>query len=108
MALVLDTNAFSALADGDATLRKAIAREPDLALRVIVLGEHLFGLRNSRFRSRYESWLDTYLTHFAVLQIGLRTAESYAEFARNFGRRAGPFPPTMCGLRRLLANTGTA
>ena len=47
MALILDTKALSAFVDGDASLRKAIEQEFQLALPVIVLGEYLFGIRES-------------------------------------------------------------
>ena len=57
MAVILDSKALSAFADGDPRLGRAIANEMDLALPSIVLGEYLFGIRQSRFRSRYESWL---------------------------------------------------
>jgi len=45
MALILDTNAFSAFADGDAALERALGGERDLALSAIVPGEFLFGIR---------------------------------------------------------------
>ena len=37
MALILDTNALSAFADGDSALRDVVASETDLALPAIVL-----------------------------------------------------------------------
>jgi tRNA(fMet)-specific endonuclease VapC len=92
MALILDTNALSAFADGDAVLRKAIGREPDLSVPAVVLGEYLFGVRHSRFRNRYESWLGSYLPLFSVLQIGLRTAESYAEIRGELRVAGQPIP----------------
>jgi len=92
MALILDTNALSAFADGDTALRKVIAAEPDLALPAIVLGEYLFGVRRSRFRNRYETWLASYLPLFAVLQIGVRTAESYAEIRAELRAAGQPIP----------------
>ena len=92
MALILDTNALSAFADGDAALRKAISSEQDLAVPAVVLGEYLFGVRRSRFRSRYEFWLDSYLTLFAVLPVGLRTAESYAEIRGELRTAGRPIP----------------
>ena len=79
MALILDTNALSAFADGDAGLRRVIEREVDLALPAVVLGEYLFGIRQSRYRSRYEAWLRTHLPVFLVHMIGPETAERYAD-----------------------------
>ena len=92
MALILDTNALSAFADGDATLRKAIAREPDLAVPAVVLGEYLFGIRHSRLRTRYESWLGSHLRLFVVLQIGHRTAEMYADIRTELKASGRPIP----------------
>ena len=92
MALILDTNALSAFADGDAALRKAIGSEPDLAVPAVVFGEYLFGVQHSRFRSRYESWLSSYLALFAILQIGLRTAESSAEIRGELRAAGRPIP----------------
>jgi tRNA(fMet)-specific endonuclease VapC len=92
MALILDTNALSAFADGETALRKVIAAEPYLALPAVVLGEYLFGVRHSRFRSRYETWLASHLSLFAVLQIGVRTAESYAEIRSELRAAGQPIP----------------
>ena len=52
MAVILDTNALSAFADGQESLRQAIQSEDDLFIPVIVLGEYLFGIRQSRHRAR--------------------------------------------------------
>lgn len=92
MALILDTNALSAFADGDVALRQAIGGEVDLALPAVVLGEYLFGIRRSRYRSRYEAWLRTHLSVFLVLTINPATAERYADI-RSERRSAGqPIP----------------
>jgi len=46
--LILDTNALSAFADGDPSLLPVIENEAALALPVIVLGEYLYGIHQSR------------------------------------------------------------
>lgn len=74
MALILDTNALSAFADGDKALLRAIEHQSELAVPVIVLGEFLFGIRHSRLRRRYEGWLDANLPLFDLLVIGRVTA----------------------------------
>ncbi len=91
MALILDTNALSAFADGDARLRRVIEDEPELAVPSIVLGEYLFGLRQSRHRRRYEAWLAA--ADFIPLPVGPVTAESYAEI-RSELKSAGQSIPT--------------
>jgi tRNA(fMet)-specific endonuclease VapC len=76
MALILDTNALSALADGDLVLRRAIEHEPDYAVPVVVLGEYLFGIRRSRHRPRYELWLETLLPQLEILSVVRRNSSS--------------------------------
>lgn len=92
MALILDTNALSAFADGDDSLRSALASESDLALPAIVLGEYLFGIRQSRFRTRYETWLNDHLPLFAVLAVGSATAARYAELRAELRTAGSPIP----------------
>ena len=59
--MLLDTNALSALADGDAGLAAALGDTARLAVPVIALGEYRFGIRASRRRKSYERWLDEHL-----------------------------------------------
>jgi tRNA(fMet)-specific endonuclease VapC len=92
MALILDTNALSAFVDGDAGLRKRIEHEFQLALPVIVLGEYLFGIRESRRRSRYQAWLDANLAVFLVLPVGVETSERYAELRSELKADGRPIP----------------
>jgi tRNA(fMet)-specific endonuclease VapC len=54
VALILDTNALSALAEGEDGLRVVLSGQSELAVPAIVLGEYLFGIHQSRLRSRYE------------------------------------------------------
>src|SRR5580700_5099196 len=76
MALILDTNAVSAFADGDRELRLAIGRERNLAAPAVVLGEYLFGIRQSRHRPQYERWLKAHLPLLSLLPIDSGTAGS--------------------------------
>jgi tRNA(fMet)-specific endonuclease VapC len=55
--VILDTNGLSAMADGDMKLAPLLQQASELAVPVIVLGEYQYGIRLSRHRSRYESWL---------------------------------------------------
>jgi len=92
MALIFDTNALSAFADGDAGLRSAMAVEDELALPAIVLGEYLFGVRQSRYRARYESWLGQLVNVFTILQVGSNTASHYAEIRSELKAAGHPIP----------------
>ena len=77
--MILDTNALSALADGDEKLADRLDEDPLPAVPVIVLGEYRYGIRDSRHRAAYESWLNENLPGFAVLSIDAATAVAYAE-----------------------------
>jgi tRNA(fMet)-specific endonuclease VapC len=92
MALILDTNALSAFAGGDRHLRRGIDQETDLALPTVVLGEYIFGIRQSRHRKQYEEWLRDHLRFFLVLSIGSATAERYAEIRSELKMAGQPIP----------------
>ncbi len=90
--MILDTNALSAFADGDQNLLPIIENEPGLALPVIVLGEYLYGIHQSRFRARYQRWLDVNLPLFDLLVVGPETAARYAELRRELKTTGTPIP----------------
>lgn len=92
MALILDTNALWAFADGQPSVRRAIESEIDLALPVIVLGEYFFGVRQSRHRIRYEEWLKAHLAAFVVLEVERDTASRYAEIRSELKSVGRPIP----------------
>jgi tRNA(fMet)-specific endonuclease VapC len=92
VALILDTNALSALAEGDESLRGALGGQYELAVPVIVLGEYLFGIQQSRLRVRYEQWLDANLQLFDMLLVGRETARHYAEIRRELKVAGRPIP----------------
>lgn len=90
--MILDTNAFSAFADGDPALAGVIGKERELAVPVVVLGEYLYGIRHSRFRERYEEWLKRRLPLFELLPIRRETAEWYAEVRRELKKTGKSIP----------------
>jgi len=92
VAVILDTNALSAFVDGDNKILKIISRQPELALPVIVLGEYLYGIRQSRLRIRYEEWLRTNLDLFDLLSVGRSTANFYAEIRTELRNSRQPIP----------------
>jgi predicted nucleic acid-binding protein len=92
VALILDTNALSAFADGDEKLLRAIENEAELALPVIVLGEYLYGIQQSRLRASYESWIKVNLPFFDLLPIARETAERYSEIRRELRAAGTPIP----------------
>ena len=92
MALILDTNALSAFADGDPGLRRILEPEYDLALPAIVLGEYIFGIRQSRFHVRPEAWLRSNRELFLILSVGPETANRYAEIRLELKSAGKPIP----------------
>ena len=90
--MILDTNALSALADGDEKLADRLDEDPLPAVPVIVLGEYRYGIRDSRHRAAYESWLNENLPGFAVLSIDAATAVTYAELRHELKALGKPIP----------------
>ncbi|MBC7367075.1 MAG: hypothetical protein H7343_09735 [Undibacterium sp.] len=71
--MILDTNALSALADGDTALTAKLGDTAHLSLPVIALGEYRFGIMASRHRKTYEAWLTENLPLFDALPIDAHT-----------------------------------
>ena len=92
MAVILDTSALSAFAEGDGKLLRALENEPELSLPAIVLGEYLFGIHQSRLRASYETWLKANLSFFDLLPIVRETAERYSEIRRELKAAATAVP----------------
>jgi predicted nucleic acid-binding protein len=90
--VILDTNALSAVADGDAAAVTQIARSRALAVPVIVLAEYRFGFAQSRQRAAYERWLVKFLSACRVLEISADTAILYAEVRWELKRAGTPIP----------------
>lgn len=90
--MILDTNAVSAFAEGDQSVREKIATGPGPYLPVIVVGEYRFGLLETRDRQRRLAWLEQLTRHWTVLEISLDTAAFYAEIRQILKERATPIP----------------
>jgi predicted nucleic acid-binding protein len=90
--VILDTNALSAFADGDLALRPSVERAAEISVPVIVLGEYRYGIRHSRYRTRYEQWLIEQLPHWRVLTVDTATAEAYADVRSELKRTGHPIP----------------
>ncbi len=92
MALILDTNALSALAEGNKELEKAIRGQNQLCIPVIVLGEFRFGIGQSRFEAQYERWLKLLLPEVRVLPVADLTASYYAMIRKTLKLKGQPIP----------------
>jgi tRNA(fMet)-specific endonuclease VapC len=90
--VILDTNALSAVADGNPALEPILRNAAEVALPVIVLGEYRYGIRQSRDRQRYEQWLGESLPDYRVLDVDEGTAVSYAALRSELKRAGTPIP----------------
>ena len=90
--MILETNALSALADGDLTLEPILREATGVAVPVIVLGEYRYGIRQSRHRLRYERWLAEAALSYRILAVDEGTAEQYAEVRQLLKNSGRPIP----------------
>ncbi len=90
--MILDTNALSAIADGNGNAVARLAAAPMPAVPVIVLGEYRFGFERSRHRPEYERWLEAFLGTCRVLEVTAETAIRYAELRGELKQAGTPIP----------------
>jgi tRNA(fMet)-specific endonuclease VapC len=90
--LILDTNAISALADGDPAFLKATTNVARFSLPVVVLGEFRFGIARSRRQARYNDWLGKLVGISAVLLIDDMTAVHYAAVREKLREKGRAIP----------------
>lgn len=91
--MILDTNALSAWAEGLAAVETSLRTAPRLVVPSVVLGEYYFGIRQSRYRNRYEQWLRRYLPLAEIAVITSATAAAYADTRLELKRSGNPIPP---------------
>jgi tRNA(fMet)-specific endonuclease VapC len=92
MGLILDTNALSAIAEGERGAAKQFIRARHVAIPVIVLGEYRFGIAQSLHKRKYERWLEELLSVCRVLDVDEDTAISYAELRGQLKEAGTPIP----------------
>ena len=90
--MILDTNALSAFADGEPDAVAEIGKAPQIAIPVIVMGEFLFGIAQSRRRAEYEGWINRILDTSQFLELGAVTASAYAEVRLELKHSGTPIP----------------
>ncbi|MDP1920884.1 MAG: type II toxin-antitoxin system VapC family toxin [Myxococcales bacterium] len=88
----LDTNAVSALFEGDEALVALLGRADRLSLPVIVVGEYRYGLQRSRHRRQLEVLLQQLVAASEVLTVGLETTVVYAQTRERLRARGRPLP----------------
>lgn len=90
--MILDTNAVSAWAEGNAAVEAPLRAADRLVVPSIVLGEYYFGIRQSRHRSRYQAWLAWYLPLTEIATVTSATADAYADIRLELKRMGAPIP----------------
>ena len=91
--MILDTNALSAWAQGDAGVEAFLRSAERLVVPSVVLGEYYFGIRQSRHRLRYQNWLSRFLPLTEIATITSATADAYADIRLELKQRGSPIPP---------------
>jgi len=90
--LILDTNALSAVADGEPSVMELVAGAERVAVPVIVLGEYRLGIAQSRHWATYESWLRQWIAAVTVLDIDDGTTHSYSAIGLELKKKGKPIP----------------
>ena len=90
--MILDTNALSAMADGEKALQPVLQGASEVALPVIVLGEYRYRIGQSRNRKYYERWLTEYLPTFRILDVEEKTTAAYAAVRTELKKAGTPIP----------------
>src|SRR5713226_1291819 len=92
MDLILDTNALSAVADGDPGAVKRLHRASQVAIPVIVLGEYRYGIAQSRHKRVYERWLQEMISVSRVVEVNEETSLWYSGLRVQLRRAGTPIP----------------
>ena len=90
--MILDTNALSAWADGDPAIEPLLRTASRLVIPVVVIGEFEFGIRQSRYTSRYAEWLAVNLDTVDVARIDRAIAAVYGAVRLELKQAGTPIP----------------
>jgi tRNA(fMet)-specific endonuclease VapC len=106
--LILDTNALSAIAEGEARVLEELGQAREVAIPVIVLGEYRFGIALSRRREEYERWLADVLATCSIMDITEATSAHYAALRLELRRAGTPIPTNDVWIAALCRQHGLA
>lgn len=90
--MILDTNAISAMAEGDKGLEEVLPDVRSQFIPVICLGEYRSGIIRSRARRELDRWLDLLASSRRVLPVELETTRYYAEIVADLRQRGCMIP----------------
>ncbi len=92
MALIIDTNALSAILVGEPAVRPLLSEYGPPAITAIVIGEYRYGLRRSHRAAEIEEVLERVVGSVDVLPVDRRTADLYAEIRDELRSAGTPIP----------------
>jgi tRNA(fMet)-specific endonuclease VapC len=92
MAMILDTNAISAVLEGDAAIEGLLAGADRHHLPAIALGEYRYGLLSSRKEKALEETLDILEAESFVLAVDSTTTRHYAAVRHELKAAGSPIP----------------
>lgn len=90
--MILDTNAVSALFQGEKKLEKILCSSDKHHLPSIVIGEYRFGLLSSRKKKTLTTLLDCLKEESILLACDEDTAEHYAKIRLTLKKQGTPIP----------------
>ena len=90
--MILDTNAISAMAEGDTALEEVLPDVRSQFIPVICLGEYRSGIIRSRARRELDRWLGLLAGSRRILPIDLGTTPFYAEIVVDLRGRGCMIP----------------
>jgi predicted nucleic acid-binding protein len=90
--MILDTNAISALLDGDTALQAVLTVAERHHLPVIAMGEYRYGLKSSKHRLALENLLNRLEAESLVVPLNSATARLYADIRHELKTAGHPIP----------------
>jgi tRNA(fMet)-specific endonuclease VapC len=90
--VIVDTNALSAILDGQVEILPILHRASVMAIPVVVLGEYRFGIAQANRRTRNEQRLEEFLPLYQVVAVTEETSRFYADVRLELKRSGKPIP----------------
>ena len=94
MKLLLDTNAYTGLMLGHESVVTAVSEAEQILMSAIVVGEFLFGFRNSNRLEKNRQQLESFLREPFVdfVPVGKSTCNRFGQVATQLRRKGKPIP----------------
>jgi predicted nucleic acid-binding protein len=92
VAVILDTNAISAILAGEPRIQAKLPPTERQHLPIIVVGEYQFGILGSQHRKRLETAFERLESNSILLRCDRQTADMYAAIRHGLKLRGRPIP----------------